>query len=80
MAEKEFAMNHDYKLYRDGQFFDITHDEDEQRPFTLAAIAGEAAAAHKLLQAALDKFRDARPARLASEAGPAQKPAKNATE
>ena len=79
VAEKEFAMNQGYKLYRDAQFFDLTHDAEEQRPLGPATIGAEAIAAHKLLQAALDKYRDARPAGLAAEAGPPQKPSKNAT-
>lgn len=73
-------MNQGYKLYRDGQFFDLTHDADERSPLAQKAIAGDAAAAHKLLQSALEKYRDVRPARLASESQAKQNPSKNAKE
>lgn len=67
VAKTEFAMNQQFKLYRGGEFFDLSHDLDESRPLDAAAISGEAAAAHKLLLAALDQFRDARPKAFASQ-------------
>ncbi len=68
-AEKEFAMNHDYKLYRDGAFHDLRTDLAEAKPLDPKALNAEAAAARKQLQAALDKYRDARPQKLKSEGG-----------
>jgi len=61
---KEFAFNHQYKLYRGGEFFDLVADPLEQRPMKLASLSGESASAAKQLQAALDQFNDARPSDL----------------
>jgi arylsulfatase A len=56
----EFAANHKYKLYRTGNFFDLASDPEELSPLTVDSLKGEAAAAAKSLQAALDQYRDAR--------------------
>lgn len=66
-ADREFAMNHDFKLYRDGAFFDLRKDPDEQRP--LDADTATSAAVRKTLQGVLDQFRAARPAGLKAQAG-----------
>lgn len=63
-AAREFAFNRGYKLYRTGEFYDLEKDAEEQRPLPLRTLEGEAAVAAKLLHAALDKYRDARPATL----------------
>ena len=60
----EYAFDHGYKLYRDGRFFDLAADPDEQKPLRVADATGQAAAAASKLRAALDRFRDARPAEL----------------
>ncbi|MFZ4766676.1 MAG: sulfatase-like hydrolase/transferase, partial [Roseimicrobium sp.] len=62
--EGEFAANHNFKLYRDGRFFDLRHDLEETKPLKPAALDGDAATAAKLLQGALDEYKDARPASL----------------
>jgi hypothetical protein len=62
-------MNRRFKLYRDGQFFDLAQDLDEERPLDPGTLDGEARAAHKQLQGVLDRFRDARPAGLKSQGG-----------
>ncbi|HUV67730.1 MAG TPA: sulfatase-like hydrolase/transferase, partial [Sedimentisphaerales bacterium] len=64
MTVREFAFNQRYKLYRTGQFFDLSRDLEEKQPLKVASLDGEAAAAAKLLQGALDQFKDARPAEL----------------
>jgi len=61
MTVREFAFNQCYKLYRTGEFFDLTKDLEEKQPLTVAALDGEAAAAAKMLQGALDQFKNARP-------------------
>ncbi|MBI5772499.1 MAG: sulfatase-like hydrolase/transferase [Verrucomicrobia bacterium] len=61
---RECAFNRDFKLYRTGDFFDLRADLGEKSPLKVAALTGEAAAAAKRLQAALDQFKDARPAHL----------------
>jgi arylsulfatase A len=63
----EFAANHRYKLYRTGEFYDLNKDPDEKHPLKVAELDGEAAAAAKTLRAALDKYKDARPANFAPE-------------
>lgn len=67
---KEFAFTQRYKLYRTGEFYDLTKDVEEAHPFARAQLEGDAAAAAKLLQGALDRYQGARPAELA----PAIKP------
>ena len=61
---REWAQDRGYKLYRTGQFFDLTADPNETRPLKVADLNGPPAAAAKKLQAALDRFADARPADL----------------
>lgn len=72
----EFAANQRYKLYRDGKFFDLGKDLDEKQPLKVNGLEGEAAAAAKLLQGALDRYKDARPASLAGSAEQAGKKGK----
>ncbi len=64
MTIRELAFNQRYKLYRSGEFFDLSKDLEEKQPLAVASLDGEAAAAAKLLQGALDQFKDARPAEL----------------
>jgi arylsulfatase A len=64
MEVREFAFNDRFKLYRTGEFFDLGNDIEEKSPLSVASLKGEAAAAAKLLQEALDRYRDARPAEL----------------
>lgn len=64
MTVREFAFNQRYKLYRTGQFFDLSKDLEEKQPLKVASLDGEAAAAARLFQGALDQFKDARPAEL----------------
>ena len=64
MKVSECAFDHGWKLYRTGQLFDLKADPAEQKPLQTAALTGDAAAAAKKLQAALDRFKDARPAEL----------------
>ena len=60
----EFAATERYKLYRDGRFFDLTSDPEESQPLERKELQGDAAAAAKTLQGALDQYKDARPANL----------------
>jgi len=57
----EFAADQHYKLYRDGRLFDLKSDLEETTPLAEAALAGDAGAARKKLQGALDQFTAARP-------------------
>jgi arylsulfatase A len=80
LTVREFAFNQRFKLYRSGEFFDLGQDALEKRPLALASLEGDAAAAAKLLQGALDSFKDARPAGLdrpGEKAAKAKKKGKN---
>lgn len=59
-AAREWARNQRYKLYRTGELYDISEDVMEQRP--LDQPTAEAKEARVVLQRALDRYRDARPA------------------
>ncbi len=64
---KEYAFNQDFKLYRNGSFFDLKADPMEKKALSVAGLEGEAASAATLLAGALDQFKDARPAELDRE-------------
>lgn len=64
MTVREFAFDHDYKLYRDGRFFDLEADPFEETPLQTVAPTGAAASASARLQRVLDQFKDARPPEL----------------
>jgi arylsulfatase A len=64
MTVREFAFNSRFKLYRSGNFFDLTKDPSEQNALAVASLEDEAASAAKLLQSALDQFKGARPPAL----------------
>jgi len=57
-AAAAFDLTH--KLYRDGRLFELKVDPLERRPIPPDAVPG----ARKKLQAAMDLYRDARPAEL----------------
>lgn len=63
MTVREYAFDRDYKLYRDGSFFDLKADPLEKAPLQ-QPLTGKAASARKRLQACLDRYQDARPAEL----------------
>nr|MCU0248453.1 sulfatase-like hydrolase/transferase [Bryobacter sp.] len=64
MTVREFAFDEHFKLYRTGELFDLGKDPEETQPLQVASLAGEAAAAAKRLQSALDGFNGARPTEL----------------
>jgi arylsulfatase A len=69
----EQAFDHRYKLYSTGTFFDLQNDPEEASPLRVADLKHDAAEASKKLQAALDQFRDARPAHLPVPVAPGEK-------
>ncbi|MBI5395372.1 MAG: sulfatase-like hydrolase/transferase [Verrucomicrobia bacterium] len=74
----EFAATRDFKLSRTGDFHDLRKDLEEKHPLKVEALTGEAAAAAKLLQSALDRYKDARPAAQAKPfVGPKARGKKN---
>lgn len=61
----EYAMSNSYKLYTTGKFYDLNADPYEEKAAqSVASLSGEAAAAAKMLQSALDQYKNARPAHL----------------
>ena len=60
----EFVMSTTHKLYRDGRFFDLQADPFEAKPLARGQLSGNAAAAAKSLQAALEQYATARPPHL----------------
>ena len=67
---KEFARNRRYKLYRTGKFFDIRGDVLEASPLDESGLDEGARKARAMLQGALDKYRNARPASLSKPPKP----------
>lgn len=61
---REFTRNQNYKLYRDGAFYDVRQGDADKKPLNTSSLDADALAAKTTLQAALDKFKDARPAHL----------------
>jgi arylsulfatase A len=74
-AEAEFAKNHDYKLYRDGKLFDVRDGDFDKHPVERKKLDDAGRESVAKLQAALDRYQDARPARLSERL-----PKKKATE
>ncbi len=64
LTVKEYSQNQNYKLYRTGQFFDLTVDPFEQHLLPRDSLTGEAKRAAVALQAVLDQFTNARPVEL----------------
>ncbi len=64
---REFAFDDHYKLYRTGEFFDLTADPFEQRPLSRGELSGAAAEGAAKLQTVLDRYAGARPAELEEE-------------
>jgi arylsulfatase A len=57
----EFAATGDYKLYRDGRFFDLRRDLEETAPLQVEALEGEGADAARLLRGALRQYAGVKP-------------------
>jgi arylsulfatase A len=64
MTVREFAFDDRFKLYRSGEFFDLTRDVTEKHALEVESLTGEAAAAATRLSSALDQFAGARPEKL----------------
>jgi arylsulfatase A len=67
MTVRECTFDHRFKLYRTGQFYDLSTDEMEKQDLSATAFSNEATAAKAKLQNALDHFKDARPTELDQE-------------
>jgi arylsulfatase A len=60
----ECAFTEQFKLYRTGEFYNLTLDPDEKRPLSPDALDATAATALHKLQTTLMQFNDARPSEL----------------
>jgi arylsulfatase A len=67
MTVRECAFDQHFKLYRTGQFYDLSNDEKEKQDLATTALSDNAAAVKAKLQTALDSFKDARPVKLDEE-------------
>lgn len=67
MTVREYTFDQRFKLYRTGQFYDLSTDEMEKKDIAATTLSSEAAAAKTKLQSALDHFKDARPVKLDEE-------------
>jgi len=61
---REWARNQRYKLYRTGRFYDVGNDVLEKRP--LNDLTPETRQIRDMLQKALDRYKDARPAEMSA--------------
>jgi len=60
----DFARNQRYKLYRNGQFYDVSTDSLEKHNLPQTSLDEHAKKTRAMLQSVLDKYRDARPEKL----------------
>ncbi len=63
----EFAMNKRYKLYRDGQIYDLAEDLAERQPLEPAHLSPQATEAKEKLARVMHQFKGARPAAIAAQ-------------
>ncbi len=64
LTVKEYSQNQNYKLYRTGEFYDLSVDPFEQLTLPRDSLTGEAEKAAVELQGVLDQFTNARPVEL----------------
>ncbi len=64
LTVKEYAFDQRFKLYRTGQFFDLSHDPAEKHDLQSQQLDSDALQQKAKLQKVLEHFKDARPAEL----------------
>jgi arylsulfatase A len=69
---REFVMTKENKLYRSGEFYDLTSDPFEERPRQVSTLTGADAEAARELSEALAQYADARPPQVAAAAAAAK--------
>ena len=67
MTVRESVFNHGYKLYRTGEFYDLSADPWETKAMDVGTLTSVESEAKAKLQTALDQFKDARPQALDDE-------------
>ncbi len=65
----EYARDQRFKLYGDGRLFDVPADALEQHPLPTGSLDEESKGARRKLQAALDRYKNTRPAEIAKQGG-----------
>ncbi|WP_435017822.1 sulfatase-like hydrolase/transferase [Tundrisphaera sp. TA3] len=64
LTVREFAFDHEFKLYRTGEIFDLATDPFEQAPLDRRTLQDAPRTTVAKLQSVLDRFADVRPAEL----------------
>lgn len=64
LSVQEFAFDHEFKLYREGKFFDLHSDPFEKSPLVIATLNEQQKSAHAKLNTVLKQFEMARPMAL----------------
>jgi len=64
---EEWARNQQYKLYRSGSFYNVKNDVLEENP--LEDLSPEEQEIRAMLEDALDRFRESRPAEVSAKGG-----------
>ena len=64
LTVREFAFDHQFKLYRDGSFFDLRTDPFEKSPLVVANLNEQQKSAQIKMNAVLKQFEVARPVAL----------------
>lgn len=64
LTVRDFAFDHQFKLYREGSFFDLRTDPFEKRPLVVANLNEQQKSAHAKMNAVLKQFEVARPVAL----------------
>lgn len=67
LSVSESVFNHRYKLYRNGEFYDLRTDPLEKNSLDGSKLTAEQEQAKLKLAATLDKYKEARPAALDEE-------------
>lgn len=67
--DAEFAQSRDYKLYSDGRLFDVHHGDDDAHPVDTSKLDPTASRAVQELRDVLNRYADARPAKIAGARG-----------
>ena len=63
-VDTQIRATHDFNLYRDGAFYDLRQDIEENRPLAVASLGAETLQVAHMRQGVLDRYKDARPAHL----------------
>ncbi|MCB0836594.1 MAG: sulfatase-like hydrolase/transferase [Bacteroidetes bacterium] len=62
-----FARNQRYKLYRNGEFYDVPNDYEEENPLNETELSPEQKKIHKMLQGVIDQYEGRRLEEIPSE-------------